>query len=102
MNKKGTHAVVGIWNLADGFVEEQEGGLEKEVLPLVRQFPGFVAGYWLADRTTHRSYSFILMEDEEAARRFKATVEGNPLGREKVGVSNESLAIVELVAEAAP
>lgn len=93
------YAVVGNWTLAEGHWEEQLRGLHEQIVPLVRQSPGFVAGYWLGDRATGKTHSTIILEDEEAARRFQAFVEGNPASREQAGVRLESLTIVEVLAQ---
>ncbi len=96
---KSMYAVVGTWTLAEGRWEEQVQGLREQVAPLARQRPGFVAAYWLGDRTTGKASSTVILEDEEAARSFLAFVEGNPANREQAGVTMKSLAIVEVTAE---
>lgn len=75
-------------------------GLHEQIVPGVRQIPGFVAGYRMADRAAGTTYTAIVLEDEEAARRFKAPVQGNAAHQERAGVGNESLAIVPVIAEA--
>src|SRR5579884_628917 len=65
---KSMYAVVGTWTLAEGRWEEQVQGLREQVAPLARQRPGFVAAYWLGDRTTGKASSTVILEDEEAAR----------------------------------
>jgi len=47
---KNMYGVLGVWNLADGRWEEQVRGLLEQVVPLARDVPGFVAGYWLGNR----------------------------------------------------
>ena len=86
--------------MAEGRWEEQLRGLHEQVVPLVQQSPGFVAGYWLGDRAADKTYTMIVLEDEEAARRFRAFVEENPTNRERAGVRLESLTIAEVQAEA--
>lgn len=72
------YAVVGTWTLAEGRWEEQVRGLHEQIVPLVRQSPGFVAGYWLGDRATGKTSSTVILEDEEAARRFRASRRPRP------------------------
>ncbi len=72
------YAVVGTWSMEAGRWEEQVKGLHENIVPLTRQLPGFVSGTWLGDATTGKTTSMIVLEDEEAARNFKAFVEGNP------------------------
>jgi hypothetical protein len=81
-------------------MEEQQQGLHEQVMPLVRQHPGFVAGYWTLDRANNRSFTTIVLDDEEAARQFHAAVAQNPMNREQAGVHMESLAVVEVIGEA--
>ncbi len=97
---KSRYAVVGAWTLAEGRWEEHLQGLHEQIVPQVRQSPGFVAAYWLGDRAAGTTHSTVVLEDEEAARRFQAFVEGNPANREQAGVRLESLTLVEVLAEA--
>ncbi len=95
------YAAVGVWNMA-GDWEEQQRGLHEEIVPMVRQIPGFVAGYWMGDRAAAKTYTTIVWEDEEAAQRFKEFVTGTGRQRrqDESGVSNESMTVVEVLAEA--
>jgi hypothetical protein len=97
---KSMYAVVGTWTMAPGRWEEQVRGLHEQVVPQVRQVPGFVAGYWLGNRGESRTYTLILFEDGESAQHFRALVESDPMNREQAGVSLESLVLAEVVAEA--
>lgn len=94
------HAVIGVWIMAPDRDEEQQRRLHEQIVPGVRQFPGFVAGYWMADRTAGKTYTTIVLEDDEAALRFKAFVEGNAANQGRSGVGNESLVVVQVLAEA--
>jgi hypothetical protein len=94
------YAVLGVWTMAEGRWEEQLRGLREQVVPRAQQIPGFVAGYWLGDQSAGKTYSMIVLEDEDAARNFRAFVEGNPTSREQAGVTMESLTIAEVQAEA--
>jgi heme-degrading monooxygenase HmoA len=101
---KGMYAAVGVWNMEAGSWEEQQRGLHEEIVPMVRQIPGFVSGYWMGDRSTAKTYTTIVWEDEEAAQRFKGFVLGDERqeAREGGGVINESFVIAEVHAEARP
>lgn len=96
---KSTYAVIGSWTLAAGRWEEQVRGLREQVVPLTRQIPGFVATYWLGDRVTGKASSTVILEDEEAARRFQDFVEQNATNREQADVTMESLSMAEVTAE---
>jgi len=99
---KNLHAVIGVWNMEPSKWEEQQRGLHAQIVPMVSQSPGFVAGYWMGDRPASKTYTTIVFEDEAAARRFKAFVEGPEArdNQEQSGVRNESLTVVEVIAEA--
>jgi heme-degrading monooxygenase HmoA len=96
------YAAIGVWNMQAGDWEEQQRALHEDIVPLTRQIPGFVSGYWMADRTTAKTYTTIVWEDEEAAQHFKGFVLGDTRqeDREEAGVSNESFVIAEVLAEA--
>jgi heme-degrading monooxygenase HmoA len=96
------YAAVGVWNMKAGDWEEQQRALHGKIVPMVRQIPGFVAGYWMGDQAAGKTYTTILWEDEEAAQRFKEFVLGTARqeSQEEAGVTNESFTIVEVLAEA--
>lgn len=53
--------------------------LHEEVVPNVKQAPGFVGGYWVSiDERAGRA--IIACESEEAARNVAAFVQGSPDG----------------------
>ncbi len=99
---KNLYAVVGAWEMDASRWDEQQRSLHEQIVPMVSQSPGFVAGYWMGDRTASKTYSTIILEDEEAAQRFKALVEGDSAreNQERFGVRNASLTVVEVLAEA--
>ena len=99
---KNLHAVIGVWNMEPSKWEEQQRGLHAQIVPMVSQSPGFVAGYWMGDRPASKTYTTIVFEDEAAARRFESFVEGPEArdNQEQSGVRNESLTVVEVIAEA--
>ena len=68
------YAAIGVWNMEAGNWDEQQRALHEEIVPLVRQSPGFVSGYWMADRVAGKSYTTIVFEDEAAAQRFRGFV----------------------------
>ena len=96
------YAAVGVWNMEAGNWEEQQRALHEEIVPLVQQNPGFVSGYWMADRAAGKTYTTIVFEDEEATQRFKEFVSGEAREerREEARVGNESFVIAEVLAEA--
>jgi hypothetical protein len=58
------HAVVVRVTIRD--VEGATAALREEVVPQVKQAPGFVAGYWT--REDNKGLSMIVFDSEEAAR----------------------------------
>lgn len=69
--------------------------LEKEVVPMVKAAPGFIAGYWLAP-TDGRGYSVVLFETEEQARQTAPPVGATPAP----GVTVEHAQFQEVIAHA--
>jgi hypothetical protein len=58
------HAVLVSVSITDP--EGAEKRLKEEIVPMVSQAPGFVAGYWTRDGST--GFSLVAFESEEAAR----------------------------------
>jgi len=94
------HAVVGKWRMDPAQHEEQDRTLNDQILPMVKQAPGFVSGYWgrAADGVEH--VSFVVFEDQATAEGFAAVVRSDPEDRARAGVEPDWLTIVELVAVA--
>jgi hypothetical protein len=80
--------------------EEQDQGLHELIIPAVRDHPGFVAGYWMRDPDTGKGHTTIVLENERAARAFKESVLGNTQNQAKAGITTDSLALVEMLAQA--
>jgi hypothetical protein len=76
--------------------ETAEKVLKEEVVPNVKQAPGFVAGYWVRDEGEGRAV--IVFESEDAAQaaseRIRERVSENP------GVTLNSVKVGEVVASA--
>ena len=64
--ERGMYAVVVRVSIGDR--ERAEQGLREQVIPMVRQAPGFVAGYWTRSESGNDGLSMILLESEDAAR----------------------------------
>jgi hypothetical protein len=92
------YAVVGVWNIDPSLREDQ--GLHELVIPSVRNHPGFVAGYWMRDPQSGKGHSTIVLDSEQSAQAFKETVLGNSQNQAKAGISTDSLAVVEILAQA--
>lgn len=96
------YAVIGVWNMDPSRWDEHQRVLHEQLVPMVSQSPGFVAGYSMGDRSASKTYTTIVLEDEAAALRFKAFVSGDEVksNQEQSGVYNESLTVVEVFAKA--
>ena len=99
---EGRYAVIGVWNMEASRWDEQQRVLHEQLVPMVSQSPGFVAGYWMGDRAASKTYTTIVFENEAAALGFKAFLTGDAAksNQEQSGVHNESLIVAEVAAEA--
>ncbi len=94
------YAVVAVFTLDRTRDEEQRRALEVEVIPITRQVPGFVSGYWMSDPEEPRNYVLTIWDTEEQARAFIRVVEERRPDGEKAGVGYESMTVVEVIGEA--
>ena len=94
------YAVVGIWNIDPTLRDKQDQGLHALVIPSVRNHPGFVVGYWMRDVDSGKGHTTIVLESEQSAQAFKENVLGNSQNQAKAGITADSLAVVEIIAEA--
>jgi hypothetical protein len=88
------HAVVVRVSISD--VETAQKGLKEEVVPVVSQAPGFVAGYWTRSDDGSNGQSMIVFESEEAARAAAERLGTNV----PEGVTIEGFEVREVVASA--
>ena len=75
--------------------DEARSHLDKDVVPMVKAAPGFIAGYWVAAKDGKAS-SFVLWETEEQARQTAPPAGSTP----GPGVTVDSLEVREVVASA--
>jgi hypothetical protein len=61
------HAVVGQASIESGREEESIEFLKANVLPMVKQSPGLIGGYWMAPQEG-KGLGVVFYETEEAAR----------------------------------
>lgn len=88
------HAVITQVTVHD--VEAGRKMLEDEVIPRVKQAPGFVGGYWT--RKDNRGMSMIVFESEDAAKTAAEQISSNAGSAE--AVSLDSVEVREVVAQA--
>ena len=74
--------------------------LHQRIVRSASRAPGFIAGYWTIDDATRTAHGMILLETEEAARRFKESVESNRPNQEKLGIRPQEPVITRVLAQA--
>jgi hypothetical protein len=89
------HAVVGKVSIQPGREDESLEFLKANVLPMVKQAPGLVAGYWLAVQDGH-GFGITLFESEEAARGAAEMAQKSP---RPDYVTFDSIDVQEVVAQ---
>ena len=88
------HAVMVSVTIKDG--EEATKYLRDEIVPRVKQAPGFVAGYWVRIEGGDQGRSAIIFESEDAARAVAAAIHEDP----GTAVTVESADVGEVVESA--
>jgi heme-degrading monooxygenase HmoA len=94
------YAVISVWQMEKGKAAEQEQVLNQMIVPSASRAPGFKAGYWTIDEVTGTAHGLIVLETEDAARRFKESVESNRPNQERLGVRPQELVITRVLAHA--
>ena len=94
------YAVVAVFDLARAWDEEQQRTVDEQLIPITREVPGFVSGYWMSDLAEPRTHVLTIWETEEQARAFIGFVEGRRLEAEEAGVVHGSMTAVEMIGEA--
>jgi len=72
-----THATLATFRVDLAREAEQREGLERMVVPGVRQFPGFVAGNWTIHRQTSESIVLLTYDSLTAAETMAENIRGN-------------------------
>lgn len=62
------HAVFGTVEIEADRVAESETMLKEQLLPRVKDFPGFVSGTWTRSMDDTQGRSLIIFDNEESAR----------------------------------
>lgn len=95
------HAVLGVWTADPARYDEQYAGLQSEVIPIVRDLPGFVQGLWMGDDGAGRSYTNLIFDTEQHARDFTDFMATERQGAaDGVGITLlEDFAVVPVIAE---
>ena len=88
------HAIVVKVSITDS--EGAQKALEEQVVPRVKQAPGFVAGYWTRSDDRSNGQSMLVFESEDAARSVMEQIRANLPD----AVTLESAEVREVVANA--
>jgi len=91
------HAVVVRVTVHD--IDAARQGLREEVVPRVKQAPGFVAGYWTRSDDGQNGLAVMLFESEDAARAVAARIESEPMPNPDA-VTRESVEVREVIEQA--
>jgi hypothetical protein len=89
------HAVIVAVTINDA--EKATENLRNEVVPRVKQAPGFVAGYWTRIEGGAQGRGTIIFESEDAARAAAAQIADQPAAEE---VTFQSVDVGEVVESA--
>lgn len=93
------HAVAVRVSIKD--VEAGQQMLESEVVPMVKQIPGFVTGWWTRSQDGSNGMSLMIFESEEAAQGVKERLESATEGpNASDAVDLESVEVREVAANA--
>ena len=72
-----THATLASFQMDLTREAEQREGLERVIVPSVRQFPGFVSRHWTVDRQTSESLVLLTYDSLAAAEAMAENIRGN-------------------------
>jgi hypothetical protein len=89
------HAVVGKVSIQAGREDEAEEFLKNNILPMVKQAPGVLSGYWLAHQDGH-GFGITFYESEEAARGAAEMAKTGPIPDY---VTFDSIEVREVIAQ---
>ena len=81
-------------------VEAGQQMLENEVVPAVKQVPGFVTGWWTRSLDGSNGASLMIFESQEAAEGVKARLEGPEGPSRSDAVDLQSIEVREVAANA--
>jgi len=93
------HAVVVNTKVEESAMDPEYKILREQIIPNVRQFPGFVSGYWLAP-VNGIGHAVVVSESEDAARKAAEAMGVKPGGSLSPGTLLESVGFIEVVGHA--
>ena len=90
------HALLVSVNIEPGHDEEAQAQLESNVVPVVKQSPGVISGYWMRSSDGQHGSSVVLFENEEAARAAADMIPNTP---RPDFITMDSIEVREVVAQ---
>jgi hypothetical protein len=94
------HALVGTVSMPKEHFAAQQAYLHDELVPKLRDQPGFVAGYWMYDEGAELGRVTLVFSTEAHARRFWRGTADAFRRREELGLSYVDLHLVTVLAHA--
>ena len=91
------HALVMTVSIAPGHFESAHENLQSQVIPRVKQMPGFVRGYWTINAGHERGTSLVVFDTEQNAQ---TAVTGTRNGPMPPGVTIVNAEVAEVTGEA--
>ncbi len=95
-----THATLATFRMDLTREAEQREGLERMIVPGVRQFPGFVSGHWTVDRHTSESLVLLSYDSLSAAEAIRENIQGNAENQRRIGLELVGVRILEILTSA--
>jgi hypothetical protein len=93
------HAVVVTTAVDDSAIDPEFGTLQQQVIPAVRQLPGFVGGYWLRP-TGGTSQAIVVFETEENGRKAAESMNVKPGTSLAPGTEITGVEFIEVIGHA--
>lgn len=95
-----THATLATFRVDLALEAEQRNGLERMIVPGVREFPGFVSGHWTLDRNASESLVLLTYNSRDAAEAMAENIRRNADHQRQVGLDLLAVRILEVSASA--
>ncbi len=80
-----THATLATFRMDLSREAEQREGIQRMIVPGVKQFPGFVGGNWPVDRQTSESIVLLTYDSLSAAESMAESIRGNADNQRQLG-----------------
>jgi len=93
-----THATLATFDMDLSREAEQREGLDRMIVPGVRDAPGVVSGHWTLDREASQSIVLITYATRGAAEAMVENIRGNAANQAQAGLDLVSVRILEVAA----